>query len=204
MGININYNDKPMKLRENDTGRSTADQMNEQAIPGGYRVDDDKNLDEKDLKTHYLFGDSTVKDGNAPGMEGEGMGGQSFGQNNVTPAGDARPSQYAGYDNAYLNRTEPAQEHPENNNFKSAEQQGAPNYTQAQPKAEGGNENIKEERESGDSGANQPAPNTYQEGTSDNDGKGNGEPNIPGPGELPDQQKVGEDNDGDHHPHIET
>lgn len=192
-----------MELRENDTDKARPDQMNEQAVPGGYRVEDDKNLDEKDLKTHYLFGNATVKDGSAPGMEGEGMGGESFGQNNLTPSGDAQPSQYAGYDNAYFNRTQPSEEHPENVNFKSDEQQGAPDYTQARPKAEGGNPNIKEERESSDAD-NQPAPNTYQEGTADNDGKGDAQPNIPGPQELPDQQKVGEDNDGDHKPHIET
>jgi len=41
--------------------------------------------------------------------------------------------------------------------------------------------------------------NTYREGTADND-----EPNIPGPNELPDQQKVGEDVDDDDRGHIET
>jgi hypothetical protein len=35
--------------------------------------------------------------------------------------------------------------------------------------------------------------NEYQEGTADNDGENNAKPNIPGPNELPDQQKVGED-----------
>jgi hypothetical protein len=41
-----------------------------------------------------------------------------------------------------------------------------------------------------------------QQGTADNDGKNNDKPNIPGPLEVPDQQKVGEDNDEKYH--IET
>ena len=43
---------------------------------------------------------------------------------------------------------------------------------------------------------------SQQEGTADKDG--NGKPNIPGPNELPDQQKVGEDNDDDEKYHVET
>ena len=42
--------------------------------------------------------------------------------------------------------------------------------------------------------------NTYQEGTADDDNQ----PNIPGPNELPDQQKVGEEVDDDDREHIET
>jgi hypothetical protein len=42
--------------------------------------------------------------------------------------------------------------------------------------------------------------NTYQEGTADNES----EPNTPGPGEVPDQQKVGEPDTGDDRDHIET
>jgi hypothetical protein len=40
---------------------------------------------------------------------------------------------------------------------------------------------------------------TYQEGTADND-----QTNIPGPNEVPDQQKVGENIDDDERDHIET
>ena len=29
--------------------------------PNAYRVEDDNNLEEKDLKTHYLFGDAKMK-----------------------------------------------------------------------------------------------------------------------------------------------
>lgn len=129
--------------------------QNEHDKPNAYRVEDDDNLEEKDLKTHYLFGDSKVKSADAPGMEGQGMGGEQFGKNNLTPSGDdkANPSQNAGYDNAYFKRTQPAEEHPEDSNFIPKNQEGSP-------------------------------------------GKNTDEPNIPGPNELADQQKVGEDNDG--------
>jgi hypothetical protein len=111
--------------------------------PNAYRVEDDDNLEEKDLKTHYLFGDSKMKSTTDPGMEGQGMGGQKFGENNLTPAGNdkANPPQNAGEDNAYFRRRQPAEEHPEDSNFEA----------------------------------------------------NNDQPNIPGPGELPEQQKVGED-----------
>jgi hypothetical protein len=125
--------------------------------PNAYRVDDDDNLEEKDLKRSYLFGDARMKDANAPGMEGQGMGGQSFGENNLTPSGNdkANPPQNAGEGNAYFRRTQPAEEHPEDENFVAQKQEGAP---------------------------------------------GKAEPNIPGPQELPDQQKVGEDTKkGDSH-----
>lgn len=117
--------------------------------PNAYRVDGDNDQEEKDLKHN---GDTK------PISEGQPMGGQNFGSNNVTPAGDDKnnPSQNAGYSNAYFKRTEPAEEHTESNNFKPGEKQ------------------------------------VYNEGTVDNDGEANGKPNIPGPGELPDQQKVGE------------
>lgn len=122
--------------------------------PNAYRVDDDDNLEEKDLKRSYLFGDARMKDASAPGMEGQGMGGQSFGENNLTPSGNdkANPAQNAGEGNAYFRRTQPAEEHPEDENFVAQNQQGEP---------------------------------------------GKSEPNIPGPQELPDQQKVGEDTDHD-------
>jgi hypothetical protein len=135
-----------------------------QQKPNAYRVDDD-NVEEKDLEKSFLFGDGETK----PVTEGQPMGGQKFGENNITPSGDDKnnPSQNAGYSNAYFSRTEPSEEHPENSNFKPDEDE------------------------------------SYDEGTADN---GNGEstqPNIPGPNEVPDQQKVGEDT-GDDKYHVET
>jgi hypothetical protein len=64
-------------------------------------------------------------DGTKPVTEGQPMGGQNFGKNNVTPSGDDKnnPSQNAGYTNAYFRRTEPAEEHTESNNFKPDEDQ---------------------------------------------------------------------------------
>jgi len=143
-----------------DWDERDAEHTENPSKPNAYRIEDDDNLEEKDLKTHYLFGDSEMKDTNAPGMEGQGMGGQAFGQNNLTPSGDDKdnPSRNAGKGNAYFNRTQPAEEHPENSNFKPGDDE-----------------------------------DNYQEGTADNDGKGDAQPNIPGPNELPDQQKVGED-----------
>ncbi len=44
--------------------------------PTATRVDDDNNLEEKDLKRSYLFGDAKMKSVDAPGMEGQGTGGQ--------------------------------------------------------------------------------------------------------------------------------
>lgn len=114
-----------------------------------YRVEDDNNKDEKDL---------TRFDDKRPISEGQPMGGENFGSNNVTRAGNdpANPAKNAGTSNAYFKRTEPAEEHPEDNNFKPDEKAA------------------------------------YTEGTVDNDGESDDKPNIPGPGELPDQQKVGE------------
>jgi len=51
--------------------------------PNGYRLEDDDNLEEKDLKRTFLFGDAEMKSTNDPGM-----GAQNFGKNNVTPAGN--------------------------------------------------------------------------------------------------------------------
>lgn len=160
-------------------------EINENNKPRGYRVDDDNNLEEKNLKKNFLFGDGKEKNATAPGMEGQGTGGEKFGENNLTPSGDdeANPSRYAGYGNAYFRRTEPAEEHPENSNFKNENQSGSPDYSQAQPK---GNADSPEPEKKEAKNIN-----AYQEGTADNDG----ETNIPGPSELPDQQKVGENND---------
>ncbi|NCD71880.1 hypothetical protein [Mucilaginibacter agri] len=125
-----------------------ADSSNE---PRGYHVDDDKNLKEKDLKRHYLFGEAHMADPDSPGHEGVGDGGQNFGKTNVTTSGDdsANPSRNAGYTNAYFKRTEPAEEHPENSNFKPAHQEGSPTKD---GQGQSTNSNI------------------YQEGTSDYDG----------------------------------
>jgi hypothetical protein len=137
---------------ENETAKEKKpkEQLSNPTKPNAYRVDDDDNLEEKDLQRTYLFGDAKMKDANAPGMEGQGMGGQSFGENNLTPAGNdkANPPQNAGEGNAYFRRTQPAEEHPEDENFVAQNQEGEP---------------------------------------------GKSEPNIPGPQELPDQQKVGKD-----------
>ncbi len=129
----------------------TAKPSQDTSRPNAYRVDDDKNLEEKDLKTRYLFGEGKMKSPDDPGMEGKGMGGQNFGENNLTPSGndEANPPRNAGEGNAYFRRTQPAEEHPEDENFVPKNQEGAP-------------------------------------------GKDDDQPNIAGPGELPDQQKVGE------------
>lgn len=173
------------ELWSDEYDRSEQEEDNK---PRGYRVDDDDNLEEKDLKRSFLFGDSEQKSANAPDMEAQGTGGENFGQNNLTPSGDdkANPSRNAGNDNAYFKRTEPSEEHPENNNFKDQSQSGMPDYAQAQPSGNNG------DREPGK--ADEKDPNTYEEGTADNDGQGSAKPNVPGPNELPDQQKVGENN----------
>src|ERR1700761_9066037 len=126
--------------------------------PTAYRVDDDDNLDEKDLTRSGLFGGGKMKRTTDPGMEGQGMGGQAFGENSLTPAGNDKdnPPQNADEHNAYFRRRQPAEEHPENSNFVAKGQEGGPG------KAE--------------------------------------ETNIPGPQELPDQQKVGEDDGGQKKP----
>jgi hypothetical protein len=169
--------------------------------PNAYRVDD-KNIEEKDLKKTYLFGKG---DQHANPTEGLGVGGQKFGQDNLTPSGDDKnnPSRNAGYTNAYFARTEPSEEHPEDSNFTSPNQEGAPNYNKAQPHASI-NEPKPEKVERGNGENDRPHPEQpYTEGTDDNDGSS--EPNIPGPNELPDQQKVGEDDDEyNDRGHIET
>ena len=92
--------------------------------PTGYRVEDDDNLEEKDLKRSALFGTGEMKKTTDRGMEGQGMGGEKFGENNLTPAGNDQdnPAQNAGENNAYFKRKQPAEEHPENENFKAGEQ----------------------------------------------------------------------------------
>ncbi|SDS70050.1 hypothetical protein SAMN05216490_1638 [Mucilaginibacter mallensis] len=166
--------------------------------PNAYRVNDSHTIEEKQLKKHYLFGKG---DQHANPTEGKGAGGQKFGQENLTPAGDDKnnPSQNAGYTNAYFARTEPSEEHPEDSNFTAKNQDGSPDYSKARPYASA-NEPKPEKRERGNGENDRPHPQEeYSEGTDDYDGTS--EPNIPGPNELPEQQKVGEDDDKDH---IET
>ncbi|WP_295798382.1 hypothetical protein [Mucilaginibacter sp.] len=166
--------------------------------PNAWRVNDDKNLTEERLARN-LYGKS--ENNMKPVKEGQAMGGHSFGKNSKTPAGDDRnnPSQNAGYTNAYFARTEPSEEHPEDTNFKVKSQDGEPDYAKAQPYSNWHNETPKPEKpeERGDGENDRPHEETsYQEGTADNEN----EPNIPGPNEVPDQQKVGEDEAE----HIET
>ena len=109
------------------------DDNEQQDKPHGYRVEDDHNLEEKDLRRKaFMFG-SEEKTGNEPGMEGNPAGGQRFGDTSHTPSGDDKnnPSQNAGYTNEYFRRTVPSDEHPEDNNFKDPNQLGQPNYTEA-------------------------------------------------------------------------
>ncbi|RFZ94303.1 hypothetical protein D0C36_01735 [Mucilaginibacter conchicola] len=166
--------------------------------PNAYRVEDDDNLEEKDLRReNFMFG-SEEKKANEPGMEGQGNGGQRFGENSNTPSGDDanNPSRNAGYTNEYFRRTEPSDEHPEFNNFKDPNQLGQSNYTEASgavPTGQSDEENAapakdnEEDTSEGDENKNE-QNQTYQEGTAD----GNDNVNIPGPNETPDQQKVGE------------
>jgi hypothetical protein len=167
--------------------------------PNAWRVNNGEPTDEDSLRTG-LPGESDVK----PVMEGQPMGGQNFGKNNVTPAGDDKnnPSRNAGDTNAYLARTEPSEEHPEDTNFKSPNQEGRPDYSKAQATSKTTNEMPKPEKAERGNGENDRPHkgNSYQEGTADNEN----EPNTPGPREVPDQQKVGEPDAGDDRDHIET
>ena len=161
---------------------------------GGYRVDDDTNLNENELKRSFLFGDGGDKNTNKPVREGQPMGGQAFGENNNTPAGDDKnnPSQNAGYSNAYFARTEPMEEHPENSNFTAPRQDGQPDYSKAESTTTATNEIPKPEKvERGNGENDRPHPqDPYREGTADNDGT-----NTPASIEQPDQQEVDDDMD---------
>ncbi len=188
----------PLYINQSINKMETYNDNNEQNKPHAYEVKDDDNLNEKDLRrTAFMFG-SEEKSGEEPGMEANGAGGQHFGENANTPSGDDKnnPSQNAGYGNAYFRRTEPSEEHPENNNFKDPNQLGQSNYTAASGAAPNGQSNEGKERSESDqkSPENDTEANrnesqqSYQEGTAD----GNDNVNIPGPNETPDQQKVGE------------
>jgi len=171
--------------------------------PTGSRADSGAGLNEEDLEKNFLFGKG---DNPANPTEGKGVGGQNFGKENNTPPGNDKhnPTQMAGHTNAYFDRNEPSEEHPEDSNFTAPNQDGEPDYDKAQPN----NTTVKnmepkpEKVERGNGENDRPhEQEPYTEGTDDNDENGKGKPNIPGPNELPDQQKVGED-DGTEH--IET
>ncbi|TFF30407.1 hypothetical protein [Mucilaginibacter psychrotolerans] len=169
-------------------------ETNQNNQPNAYQVKDDDNLEEKDLKRPFLFGgEDDAKTGDEPGMEGSPAGGQRFGHNSNTPSGDDKnnPSQLVGNNNGYMSRTEPSDEHPENNNFKDASQLGQPNYTQAADAANTGQsdtENTGPQKDNNeDKGNYNEAGLSYQEGTADGD-----DVNIPGTNEIPDRQKVAE------------
>jgi hypothetical protein len=182
-----------MELKDNEfrSDETTRPEQQENK-PNAYRVEDDDNLEEKDLKRSPLFGKSEMKSPNDPGMEGNGMGGENFGQNNITQGGNDKdnPSQMAGDNNAYFNRTQPAEEHPENNNFKDPNQAGNPNYSAAMSASENGRSDEDQEP----AGTEPDSQPSHQEGTADDDGDSEKKQqvNIPGPNEVPDQQKVGE------------
>jgi hypothetical protein len=158
-------------IPDNDTNHDYPHHVEQQdnAKPTAYKVEDDDNLEEKDLKRSYIFGDSEVVNADQAGMESHGMGGESFGENSVTPAGDdpANKSRNAGYSNDYFKRVEPSEEHPEHQNFKAEGQEGAPDPEQ------GGSSTDTEH---------------FQEGTADDDGKasaaGNAAGNVSSPGQA--------------------
>jgi hypothetical protein len=160
--------------------------------PTANRVEGDNNIDQKDLERTFLFGKG---DNPAHPTEGQGTGGQNFGGENLTPAGNDKnnPTQMAGHTNAYFDRNEPSEEHPEDSNFTAKNQDGAPDYNKYECTTDTAQTNPKPEKhERGDGENDRPhEQEPYVEGTVDDDGTDG--PNIPGPQELPDQQKVGED-----------
>src|ERR1700760_4622057 len=107
-----------------------------------------------------------------PVREGQPMGGQRFGENSNTPSGDDKnnPSRSAGYSNEYFRRTEPAEEHPEDTNFKPNAQHGQPDYDKAQPYAKMTDELPKPEKVERGNGENDRPQESepYYEGTDDN------------------------------------
>jgi ribosomal protein S14 len=140
---------------------NTAEQHDK---PTAYRVEDDDNLEEKDLRRSYLFGKGDEeKSADEPNMEAEGQGGHKFGEDNNTPSGNDQnnPSQNAGNSNAYLGKTEPSDE-TSTTNFKDPNQLGQPNYSEANGAASTGQsdeENTAPVKEgSGDSGSNPQQP----------------------------------------------
>lgn len=178
---------------DNEQLTNTQDEVKQHtndAKPTAYRVDDDDETDEASLRKNYIIG-GEMKDANAPGMEGEGMGGQEFGGNSNPPTGDdpANPSRNAGYSNGYFARTAPLEEHPENNNFKAESQQGQPDYEQA---TAGNPDEDSEQKSAGEQGnTSEPGKADFKEEDQSGPDYGSNAPEIPGPSEVPDQQKVG-------------
>ena len=167
--------------------------------PRTRRVEEGDELTEDDLHLE-LFADGETR----PVREGQPMGGQNFGKNNNTCAANDKnnPSRYAGTSNPYFNRTEPMEEHPENSNFKDPDQQGFPDYDKARPDAFRNSAEPKPEKVERGNGENDrphKGGNEYQQDVTESD-----QPDIAGPEELPDQQKVGEDVSDDDREHIET
>ena len=162
-------NDEPIADNTNQAGEPTS------AKAGGYKVEDDDNLEEKDLKRTIFGGEEANPDQH--GYESHGMGGHSFGEISETRSGDdlANPSRNAGYTNDYFKRTEPLQEHPENQNFTPKEQEGEPDMNQGKEEVPGYREDPEQQKVGG---VENDDHNKTQEGTSDSDG---------------DQQKVNQD-----------
>jgi hypothetical protein len=171
---------------------------NQNTQPNAYEVKDDDNLEEKDLRRTFLFGKGDEeKQGNEPGLEGSPAGGQRFGESNNTPSGDDNnnPSQFVGYDNAYLSRDEPSEDIPQDNNFKDPNQLGQPNYAQAADAANTGQSDTENTGPTKDQDPDVADATDHKNEQNQiyQDGNANGSDiNIPGPSELPDQQKVGE------------
>jgi hypothetical protein len=153
----VPYDDEPTKDYPHHT------EQTDNAPAGGYEVKDDDNLDESDLKRTIFGGEDANPD--KPGYESHGMGGQAFGEISETRSGD---------DLANPSRTEPLQEHPENQNIKPQDQQGEPDMNQGKEEVPG----YREEPDQQKVGGVEQDNGVTQEGTSDADG---------------DQQKVGQD-----------
>lgn len=166
-------------------------QQDSHTKPSAHRVDDDDNADEASLRRNYIIG-GEMKDANAPGMEGEGMGGEQFGGTSQPPTGDdpANPSRNAGYSNGYFSRTAPLEEHPENNNFKDQAQQGEPDYQQAQSTTPGRDD--EQGQSAGEQGnTSEPGKADFKEEDQKGPDYGSNSPEVAGPNEIPEQQKVG-------------
>jgi hypothetical protein len=89
----------------------------------------------------------------------------------------------------------------ENDNFRQKDQDVSPDHNAFQPQINMENEEPKPEKvERGNGENDRPHKGGSQQGEDDD------APNIPGPNELPDQQKVGEDIDEETYQrdHIET
>jgi len=188
-----------MEFEDDEFGQSLDRLSQTEAKPRGRRIEEGNELTEDDLHLELFTATRT-----RPVMEGQPMGGQSFGKNNTTsPANDKNnPSRYAGTSNPYFNRTEPMEEHPEDSNFKDPDQLGRPDYDKARPDAFKNTSEPKPEKVERGNGENDrphKGGNEYQEGTADSE-----QTNIAGPNEVPDQQKVGEDIGEDEREHIET